>query len=103
MVFGTVLPVRFRERGSLPPPARVDQFLERVPIGIFHQIQLVVDLKWVDAGCQPVTAWGHLDEIRSYGRVGDELASEGVSPIWEATRGFDPSWSPELKCGICAV
>jgi len=77
-----VSPIRLSERWCLTAPPRVDQDLKRVRIWILHQIQLVSDLKWSNASCQPMVTMRHLHEIRSDRGMSHELAPKDCFQIF---------------------
>jgi hypothetical protein len=70
---------------------------------MFHQIQLVVDLEWGNASCQPMVARRHLHEIGSDRRMSHELTPKDLGPVWKAPRGFNPIRSSKIKCRISAM
>ena len=63
----------FDEAAGVTLPLGVQQGLERVEVGVFAEVQLVVGLERFDAGDEPVVVVRPLDEIRHDRRVGDEL------------------------------
>jgi hypothetical protein len=98
-----VSPIRLSERWCLTAPPRVDQDLKRVRIWILHQIQLVSDLKWSNASCQPMVTMRHLHEIRSDRGMSHELAPKDCCPCGKASWGFNSIRSAKVKRRVGAM
>ena len=100
---GSIGPVVFDETASVARPRSVQQRDQRITIGVFGQVQLVVGLERLDAVDEPVIVGRQLDEVRHDRRVGDELRAERVGPQRKHPRRVDTVRRADVERRVRAV
>ncbi len=96
-------PVVFDEAAGIALPLGVEQRLERVDVGVFADVQLVVGLERFDPGDEPVVGVRQLDEVGLDRRMRHELRAERVGPQWEDPRCVDSVRRADVECRVRAV
>ena len=96
-------PVALGEPAGFASPPGEQQRLEATAVGVLHEVQLVVGGERIDAGHQPMVGGGHLDLVGGHGRVGDELAAEGLRKDGEAAGRLDAVGPGQVQRRVGAV